>query len=111
MLVYNEALMNEIDYSQFSGVKKALALYNGLERGSRKGDTVAHSILIDLKAAIHFGRLTEKQLEVVELYFLRCMPQEQIANVLSISKQSVSERLNGAVRKIQKTLLSGRLFR
>ncbi|NLJ59296.1 MAG: sigma-70 family RNA polymerase sigma factor [Tissierellia bacterium] len=102
--------MNEIDYEKFSGVKKALAMYNGLERGSYKGDTAAHSILIDIKRAVICGGLTEKQMEVVWLYFLRCMPQEQIARKLSISRQSVNERLNGAIRKIQKTLLSGELY-
>ncbi len=108
---FNEALINEIDYNSFSGVKKALALHNSLERLSEKGDTVALSILIDLKTAIYTPKvLTIKQLEVVELYFIYCMTQRQIAFELGISFQAVNERLNGAIKNIKSALLSGELF-
>ena len=111
IVCFNEALLNEIDYNNFFGVKKALAMYNALERLSEKGDTVALSILIDLKTAIYKPKLlTPKQLEVVELYFMHRMPIRQIASDLGVSFQAISYRLVGAIKNIQRALLSGELF-
>ena len=42
--------------------------------------------------------LTQRQREVVELYFLRGMDQATVATVLGISQQSVSEHLFGKTR-------------
>jgi DNA-directed RNA polymerase specialized sigma24 family protein len=56
--------------------------------------------------------LTERQREVVELYFLRELNQSQVAERLGISQQSVSEHLYdklrggrvvvGAIRKLRR---------
>jgi RNA polymerase sigma factor (sigma-70 family) len=42
--------------------------------------------------------LTERQREVVELYFLKDLNQRQVAERLGISQQSVSEHLYGKLR-------------
>jgi RNA polymerase sigma factor (sigma-70 family) len=42
--------------------------------------------------------LTERQREVVELYFLKELNQRQVAERLGISQQSVSEHLYGKLR-------------
>lgn len=43
--------------------------------------------------------LTEKQREVVELYFFEGLPQDEIALRLGVSQQVVSKRLYGTRRK------------
>lgn len=106
----NHALLNEVEYETYNGMKMALTLYNYLDRCSRRGDTVAHSILVDLKTAIYSGYLTERQLEAVELYFIYCMTQDDIARIFGISKQGVSRIISRSVRTIQKTLQSGELY-
>ena len=45
------------------------------------------------------GVLTDRQREVVELYYFSRMNQRQICERLGISQQSVSERLYGKARK------------
>ena len=42
--------------------------------------------------------LTDKQREIVELYFFRNKTQEEIAEILGISQQVVSKHLFGAIR-------------
>ena len=48
--------------------------------------------------AIIEEQLTQRQREVVELYFLRGMDQATVATLLGISQQSVSEHLFGKTR-------------
>lgn len=45
--------------------------------------------------------LTPKQAEIIELIFVENMTQEQIANKLGISRASVRDRLNGALKKLR----------
>ena len=46
--------------------------------------------------------MTEKQREVFILYYQYGYTQQEIADMLGISKQSVNERLEGSVRKVRK---------
>lgn len=46
--------------------------------------------------------MTEKQREVFILYFKEGYTQREIAGLIGISKQSVNERLEGAVKKVKK---------
>ena len=48
--------------------------------------------------------LTQKQREVVILYYLYEYTQEKIGEILSISRDSVNDRLEGAEEKIKKFL-------
>lgn len=106
----NWDLLNRADYEDFDKLKEMLVLYNTHKRNAARGDSTAHAILIDLTEAIYSGVLTEKQLEVVELYCMHSMTHEAIGTYLEISKQSVGERIHGAIKCIQKMLISGELF-
>ena len=106
----NWDLLNRADYESFSGVKEMLVLYNAHKRNAARGDTVSHSILMDLDAAIYSGVLTKKQLEAVELFCMHNMPQEKIAEYIKVSREAIKFRLEAAVNNIQKILISGRLF-
>ncbi len=74
-------------------------------------DARARSMRCQLSAVIE-EVLTDRQREVVELYFFRGMNQRQIAECLEISQQVVSEHLygkqrggkavGGALRKLRK---------
>lgn len=48
------------------------------------------------------ANLTKKQMEVLELFYEKNMTLEQIAEKLKISKTSVQDRLDGAIRKFKK---------
>ena len=63
------------------------------ERSDRASD-----LLPDLRDAMR-QVLTERQFEVVDLYYFASMNQREIAKNLSVSQQSVSERLYGKARK------------
>ncbi len=111
MRIVNDALLNEADYEKFGAVKAMLSMFNSHERAAYRGDTVAHSILVDLKEAIYSGVLTKPQLLAVEMYFIEGHTQQDVAVEFGISRQSVQGRVNSAVRNIQKVLNSGELYR
>ena len=48
------------------------------------------------------GKLTEKQKEVVELYYGENLTEEQIAQRIGISRDSVHDRIEGAEKKFKK---------
>ncbi len=110
MRVVNDALLNMADYERFGAVKKLLAMYTNHQYRAKKGDQVAHSILIDLRAAMYSGALNGKQLETAQLYFIHKESQDEIAAKEGVSQQAVSRRVNKVVRSIQDALLSGNLF-
>ena len=47
-------------------------------------------------------RLTERQLQIVQLYYFKEMTQEEIAEELEISQRAVSYSLEGALKKLKK---------
>ena len=49
------------------------------------------------------GKLTERQREVVELYYFKGMTQQEIADELGISKPGVHYALQGALKKLKKS--------
>ena len=48
------------------------------------------------------GKLTERQREIIELYYFKGMTQQEIADELGISKPGVHYALQGALKKLKK---------
>lgn len=48
------------------------------------------------------GKLTERQREVIELYYFKGMTQQEIADELGIGRRSVGNALEGAIKKLKK---------
>lgn len=48
------------------------------------------------------NKLTERQMEVVQLYFYKGMTQQEIADEIGIGRRSVGNCLEGALKKIRK---------
>ena len=107
----NWDLLNRADYENFSRVKEMLVLYNAHKRNAARGDTVSHSILVDLSTAIYSGVLTRKQLEAIELFCMHNMKQDAIGAKLGVSHRAIGLRINAGVKTIQKLLLSGNLYK
>ena len=57
---------------------------------------------IRVLGAIMETSLTQKQLEIIELYFYREKTQQEISEILGIRQQVVSRQLFGVVRKGKK---------
>ena len=49
-------------------------------------------------------KLTEAQREAIDLYFYKEMTQEEIAETLGIKRTSVQDRINGALKKLKKSM-------
>ena len=105
MITLNHALLNQANYEDLGTMKSLLRRYNEHSRGAMRGDSVAHSILIDLKDAICYANLTEKQLETVELHCLHCMTEDAISVKLSVGRSTIQKRFESATKKIQDFLL------
>ena len=76
-----------------------------LEHHAYKGDSVAHSILIDLQEAINTdGVLTFRQRKFLQLW-LEGYRQIDIAAMHSVTQKNVSVRINKAVKNISLYLI------
>ena len=51
---------------------------------------------------VAMGKLTDRQKEVIELYYFKGMTQQEIAEELGIGRRSVGNALEGAIKKIKK---------
>ena len=81
-------------------IKSLLRKMVNLEHHAYKGDSVAHSILIDLQSAIIAdGVLTFKQRKYLQLW-LEGYRQIDIAAMHRISQKNVSVKINRAAKNI-----------
>ena len=65
-----------------------------------KAEVLADKELKRLYAAM--SKLTERQMEIIQLYYYKGMNQEEVAEELGISQRAVSYSLEGALKKIRK---------
>lgn len=68
---------------------------------AENAEMLADEELRKLYAAM--GKLTERQREVIELYYFKGMTQQEIAEELGISKPGVHYALQGALKKLKKS--------
>ena len=61
-------------------------------------------LLIDIELLLKEAKLTERQKEVVELYFFLQYTQEEVSKVLGISQQAVLDHIKKIKSKIQKVI-------
>lgn len=59
-------------------------------------------LLIDIDLLLEEAKLTERQKEVVKLYFFLQYTQEEVSKVLGISQQAVLDHIKKIKNKIQK---------
>ncbi|MFS0841226.1 sigma factor-like helix-turn-helix DNA-binding protein [Paenibacillus sp. 1P03SA] len=87
--------------SSEEGVRKLLEQVHHVrsERITR-GDYDAVVMLVDFEQSIKDACLTERQQQVIYYAYERDLPQSEIAGMLGMSQQGVSNHLNAAIRKI-----------
>lgn len=61
-------------------------------------------ILIDMDMMLKEAELTEKQAQVVDLYFFNQFTQEEVSQKLGISQQAVLDHIKKVKMKLQKVL-------
>ena len=65
-----------------------------------RGDYDASILLIDFEQSVKEAKLTERQRQIIDLVFEQELYQEEVAQVLGISQQAVSDHINALVKKI-----------
>lgn len=75
-----------------------MAMIDFMEK--ENAEILADEELRKLYAAM--SKLTERQTEVLQLYFYKGMTQQEIAEKLGMRQQSVNDCLKGALKKIRK---------
>lgn len=58
-------------------------------------------ILIDIDLLLKEANLTDRQLQIVELYFIKQLTQDQVAETLGVSQQAVCDQLPIIKRQIK----------
>ena len=65
-----------------------------------RGDYDASILLIDFEQSMQEAKLTARQRQIIDMVFEQDMYQEEAANILGISQQTVSVHINALVKKI-----------
>ena len=65
-----------------------------------RGDYDASILLIDFEQSLEEAKLTARQKQIIELVFELDLRQEDVANVLGITQQAISDHVRTLVRKI-----------
>jgi RNA polymerase sigma factor (sigma-70 family) len=70
------------------------------EQRFTRGDYDAANLLLDFERSKAGANLTLRQKEVMALSFEQDLKQEDVAQLLGISQQGVSDHINSAIKKI-----------
>ncbi|MFT4413210.1 sigma factor-like helix-turn-helix DNA-binding protein [Fredinandcohnia humi] len=65
-----------------------------------RGDLDASILLLDFEDSMNKTNLTLRQQQTIYLFFEKDLTQQEVAEILQISQQAVSEHLNNAIRRI-----------
>ena len=120
----NDQLLR-LSYEEEKNIKNFLRNWGGLESLSRKGDTVATCILVDLKAVTGIdpekydrhnrdefnkcylnGKLSHYQYMSIAYTLVLGYSQQEVAYVMNVDQSVISKTINNGIRKIQKELLA-----
>ncbi|MFA6024318.1 MAG: RNA polymerase sigma factor [Candidatus Gracilibacteria bacterium] len=104
-LLYKIATNLIIDHSRRPGSKKAASLEDLVEAGLEPGEDHSKQMKdqLDAKEALKsLDLLKEEYREVLTLHYLQDLPLNQTAEILGISPNLVSVRLNRAMKELRK---------
>ena len=118
----NDQLLR-LSYSEQKNIRNFLRNWGGLESLSRKGDTVAICILVDLKQVTGIdpdkydrhnrddfnrgylnGKLSKYQYMCIVYTLVLGYSQLEVAYVMGVDRSVVSKNVNNGIRKIQREL-------
>lgn len=118
----NDQLLR-LSYKNSKHIKSFLKNWGGLESLSLKGDTVATSILLDLKTVTGIdidkykrldreefnkgylkGKLSQYQYMGIVYTLVLGYSQEEIAYVMGVDRSVISKNINSGIKKIQREL-------
>ncbi len=120
--IVNTQLLS-LSYKNPKHIKSFLKNWGGLESLSQKGDTVATSILLDLKVVTGIdidkykrldreefnkgylrGKLSQYQYMGIAYTLVLGYSQTEIAYVMGVDQSVISKNINSGIKKIQKEL-------
>ena len=120
--IVNDQLLR-LSYKNPKHIRSFLKNWGGLESLSYKGDTVATSILLDLKIVTGIGidnykrldredfnkgylkgKLSQYQYMSIVYTLVLGYSQEEIAYVMGVDQSVISKNINSGIKKIQKEL-------
>lgn len=97
--------MSNIDLSYTTGLMVgAMTNKKKIEESLYYSGVDKLDLLIDIDLLLAEAKLTERQKEVVELYFFLQYTQEEVSEVLGISQQAVLDHIKKIKNKIQKVI-------
>ena len=97
--------MSNIDLSYTTGLMVgAMTNKKKIEESLYYSGVDKLDLLIDIDLLLVEAKLTERQKEVVELYFFLQYTQEEVSKVLGISQQAVLDHIKKIKNKIQKVI-------
>ena len=99
--IYRESHLTTSHWNNIPEKLSPWSIYNNNQVERTKRDVITNQISIILNRTI-FQKLTLRQKEVMELYFLEGYTQQQTAKKLGISQPTVNQHLSGKRRQGKK---------
>ena len=107
---YNVQLMAIANYGDAKQLKNLYRNYHNLDELSENGDTVAASIYIDLKTALHCNYLTELQRVCIMKHLIEKSTLREVSEDINKSSSTIRGAINGGLKRIMKSLEEGKLY-
>jgi hypothetical protein len=107
---YNIQLMTLADYDDAGKLKTLLQNYYNIEGLANCGDSVAASIIIDLKTSVDSDALTPLQRTCITGHLIQKSTLKEMSEDLQRSESTVRQAVAGGIKNIQKALKEGTLY-
>lgn len=112
--IYNAQLMASVNYNNLSCLRGLIKNMAGLESMAMRGDSVALSVLMDIRTVlgvyITYPKeqvLTNKQRRAIHLSLVLDMKQDEVAEEMGLSQQGVSFLVRSGLRRMRNFLNKG----
>jgi DNA-directed RNA polymerase specialized sigma subunit len=83
-----------------TGIRELLENIDYVIAAYLNGDIAACDLLIDLQLGFKKIKITDKQRKIIKLHFFEGLTQEEVAEIVGISQQGVSENINTVIRRL-----------
>lgn len=105
----NYELLHRTDYKNYNTVRGLVKNMTGFLKLAERGDTVAHSILIDVKGALYGKRspLNNNQRRALHFNLVYDIPQYEVAEMMQTSQRMISYYVKSGLDAVRKYLMLG----
>lgn len=106
MDIYNDALINQCDYTKEADIKRILLNFTTFAQLSMNGNMSACAVLLDVQDAVN-KLVSKKQRHCIIRCLVKGWTQQDVAQQMDIRKDTVNVHIKKGIKNILKYLTGG----